>query len=324
MKDSGKGDEGFLYKRPISISNFIGQSRIVENLKVFIDAAIVRSDSIDHILLCGPPGLGKTTLAHIVANELNSGFRPSIGPLLNKAGDLAAIVSNLQHRDVFFLDEIHRLSRNIEEVLYSAMEDYYLDIVVGEGSSARSIRLDLARFTLIGATTRSALLSAPLRERFGIVFYFEFYSEDEIGRIITNAAESMGIKIDYESALLIAARSRGTPRTAIRFLRRVKDFADVEGSGLINPIIVERTFSSLCIDNIGLSLLDLKYMNILQIYGRPVGIGTIAAALSEDTSNIEDTVESYLIRINFIIKTPAGRALTEPAKQHLANSIFAP
>ncbi|KJV69146.1 Holliday junction branch migration DNA helicase RuvB [Candidatus Neoehrlichia procyonis] len=308
--------------RPNLLEEFIGQSEIVSNLKVFIDAAYARKEQMDHILLYGPPGLGKTTLAHITAKELKVNFRSTAGPLLNKAGDLAAILTNLQPRDVLFIDEIHRLNRNIEEILYPAMEDYCLDIVIGEGCGARTLKIDLPVFTLIGATTRFGLLSNPLRDRFGIPLHLEFYSIEELILVIKRAAKVINTNIDNDGAKEIALRSRGTPRIALRLLRRLRDFLEVKGYSVINSSFVIQILSKLGISNVGLDKLDIRYLKFIFDSEGAVGLETIAAALSEDVNNIEETIEPYLIKINFIQRTPRGRVITPKAMQYLTDNAL--
>ncbi|QXK91728.1 Holliday junction branch migration DNA helicase RuvB [Neoehrlichia mikurensis] len=308
--------------RPNLLKEFIGQSEIVSNLKVFIDAAYARKEQMDHILLYGPPGLGKTTLAHITAKELKVNFRSTAGPLLNKAGDLAAILTNLQPKDVLFIDEIHRLNRNIEEILYPAMEDYCLDIVIGEGCGARTLKIDLPVFTLIGATTRFGLLSSPLRDRFGIPLHLEFYSIEELILVIIRAAKVINTNIDNDGAREIALRSRGTPRIALRLLRRLRDFLEVKGYNIIDRSFVNQILSKLGINNIGLDKLDISYLKFIFHSNGAVGLETIAAALSEDINNIEETIEPYLIKINFLQRTPRGRIITPQAIQYLTDNLL--
>ena len=305
--------------RPTFIDEFIGQSDLKENLRVFIESAKLRGESLDHILFYGPPGLGKTTLSHIVAQELGVGFKSTSGPILSKAGDLAAILTNLQPNDVLFIDEIHRLHTTVEEILYSAMEDFKLDIIIGEGPSARSIKIDLPKFTLVGATTRLGLLSNPLKDRFGIPLKLNFYTYEELKAIVKKDCEILNNKINEDGALEIAKRSRGTPRIAIRLLKRVRDFAIVAKKTIIDKEIVDLALTKLDIDKIGLDTSDRKYLNfIAQNYqGGPVGIDTISAGLSEERDSIEDTIEPYLIQCGFINKTPRGRVLTQTALKHM-------
>lgn len=305
--------------RPLDLSDFIGQEETKHNLKVFLEAAKIRRESLDHTLFYGPPGLGKTTLSHIIANELGVGFKSTSGPILSKAGDLAAILTNLQPNDVLFIDEIHRLHSTIEEVLYSAMEDFKLDIIIGEGPAARTIKIDLPKFTLVAATTRLGLLSNPLRDRFGIPLKLNFYKPNELAKIINRDAQILNTKIDDNGALEIAKRSRGTARIAIRLLKRVRDFAIVAGKNVIDKEIVDLSLNRLNIDKIGLDSSDIKYLMFIvnNYHGGPVGIDTISAGLSEERDSIEDTIEPYLIQCGFLNKTPKGRVLTDVAYSHL-------
>lgn len=314
--------------RPLNLNDFIGQEETKHNLKVFLEAAKIRSESLDHTLFYGPPGLGKTTLSHIIANEMGVGFKSTSGPILSKAGDLAAILTNLQPNDVLFIDEIHRLHSTVEEVLYSAMEDFKLDIIIGEGPAARTIKIDLPRFTLVAATTRLGLLSNPLRDRFGIPLKLNFYRPDELSRIITRDAKILNVNIDDNAAFEIAKRSRGTARIAIRLLKRVRDFAIVANKKTIDKEIVDTSLDRLNIDKIGLDSSDIKYLTFIanNYHGGPVGIDTIAAALSEERDSIEDTIEPYLIQCGFLNKTPKGRTITDIAYEHLGikrgNGLF--
>jgi Holliday junction DNA helicase RuvB len=305
--------------RPQNLRDFIGQANARANLDVFIQAAKQRGDALDHVLFVGPPGLGKTTLAQIMAKELGVGFRSTSGPVIAKAGDLAALLTNLEPRDVLFIDEIHRLNPAVEEILYPAMEDFQLDLIIGEGPAARSVKIDLSRFTLIGATTRLGLLTTPLRDRFGIPIRLEFYTIEELTIIVKRGAKLLGIKMSNDGAIEIAKRSRGTPRIAGRLLRRVRDFALVEGDGHVNRIIADQALSRLDVDRLGLDALDLRYLNQIAVNfsGGPVGIETLAAALSEPRDAIEDIVEPYLIQRGFVQRTPRGRLLTEKAFRHL-------
>ena len=312
-------DEDGLNLRPQRLTEFIGQERARANLKVFIDAARSRGDALDHVLFAGPPGLGKTTLAQIVSRELGVGFRMTSGPVIAKAGDLAALLTNLEERDVLFIDEIHRLNPAVEEILYPAMEDFQLDLIIGEGPAARSVRIDLAKFTLVGATTRTGLLTTPLRDRFGIPIRLNFYTEEELVKIVTRGSHVLGVRMTPDGAREVARRSRGTPRVAGRLLRRVRDFASVEGAAEIDTVVADRALSQLEVDNHGLDGMDHRYLRcIAENYGGgPVGIETIAAALSESKDAIEETVEPYLLQQGFIGRTPRGRVLTLKAFRHL-------
>lgn len=308
--------------RPKRLAEYVGQKNVVENLKVFIEAARMRREPLDHVLFYGPPGLGKTTLAGIIANELGVQLRITSGPAIERAGDLAAILTNLNDHDVLFIDEVHRLNRSVEEVLYSAMEDYALDIIIGKGPSARSIRLDLARFTLIGATTRAGSLSAPLRDRFGVISKFELYQLDELKKIIRRSSDILNIEIDEDSLTELARRSRGTPRVANRLLKRVRDFSQVKGSGSIDLPITDQTLRSLGIDEKGLEGLDRQILSVIieRFQGGPVGIDTIAAAVGEERVTIEDAYEPYLIQAGFLHRTQKGRMVSKEAYQHLGLS----
>nr|WP_315024228.1 Holliday junction branch migration DNA helicase RuvB [uncultured Aminipila sp.] len=317
-------DEGVeLTLRPKKLDDYIGQKTATENLKVFIEAAQMRNEPLDHVLFYGPPGLGKTTLAGIIANELGVDLRITSGPAIERAGDLAAILTNLNENDVLFIDEIHRLNRSVEEVLYSAMEDYALDIIIGKGPSARSIRLDLAKFTLIGATTRAGSLSAPLRDRFGVVSKFELYTIDELKLIIKRSAGLLNIEVDDESLEAMARRSRGTPRVANRILKRVRDFSQVKGSGIIDLEITNETLRSLGVDEYGLETLDREILRMIieRFKGGPVGIDTIAASIGEDRVTIEDVYEPYLIQAGFLHRTQKGRMVSEQAYKHLGINL---
>jgi holliday junction DNA helicase RuvB len=312
-------DGGETSLRPQTLSEFIGQAKVCSNLKVFIDAARSRREALDHVLFAGPPGLGKTTLAQIVARELGVNFRATSGPVIAKAGDLAALLTNLEDRDVLFIDEIHRLNPAVEEILYPAMEDYQLDLIIGEGPAARSVRIDLARFTLIGATTRTGLLTTPLRERFGIPIRLEFYGVEELEEIVRRGARLLGLSLTGEGAHEIARRARGTPRVAGRLLRRVRDFASVEGVGAVDAGTADRALSKLEVDGRGLDALDHRYLNLIAVNygGGPVGVETIAAGLSEPRDAIEEIIEPYLLQQGFIARTPRGRVLTAQAFAHL-------
>ena len=308
--------------RPKYFNEYIGQREAKDNLNIYIQAAKQRGEALDHVLLYGPPGLGKTTLAGIIANELSVNFRITSGPAIEKAGDLAAILTNLDEHDVLFIDEIHRLSRSVEEVLYSAMEDYALDIIIGKGPSARSVRIDLPKFTLVGATTRAGALAAPLRDRFGIVSRLEYYKQEELEFIVTRAADILNIGIEQAGASEIARRSRGTPRIANRLLKRVRDFAQVVGDGVITADIADEALKRLHVDKMGLDRIDRRVLKcIIENYdGGPVGIETIAAAVSEERDTIEDVYEPYLMQLGFLGRTPRGRVATKLAYEHLGIS----
>ena len=305
--------------RPKKLSEYIGQKNVTDNLNIYIEAAMARKDALDHVLFYGPPGLGKTTLAGIIASELGVEMRITSGPAIERAGDLAALLTNLNENDVLFIDEIHRLNRSAEEILYSAMEDYEIDMIVGKGPSAKSYRIDLAHFTLIGATTRAGNLSAPLRDRFGIINKFEMYTPSELGQIIKRSANLLGVSIDDESILELAKRSRGTPRVANRMLKRARDFAQVKGDGTINIEITDETLKSLGIDKFGLESLDRDILRLLidKFSGGPVGIDTIAAAIGEERVTIEDIYEPYLIQSGFLHRTKQGRVASSAAYLHL-------
>ena len=308
--------------RPKYFNEYIGQRETKDNLNIYIQATKQRGEALDHVLLYGPPGLGKTTLAGIIANELGVNFRITSGPAIEKAGDLAAILTNLDEHDVLFIDEIHRLSRSVEEVLYSAMEDYALDIIIGKGPSARSVRIDLPKFTLVGATTRAGALAAPLRDRFGIVSRLEYYKQEELEFIVTRAADILNIGIEQAGASEIARRSRGTPRIANRLLKRVRDFAQVVGNGVITADIADEALKRLHVDKMGLDRIDRRVLKcIIENYdGGPVGIETIAAAVSEERDTIEDVYEPYLMQLGFLGRTPRGRVATKLAYDHLGIS----
>jgi len=312
-------DQGETSLRPQVLSEFIGQAKVCSNLKVFIEAARARREPLDHVLFAGPPGLGKTTLAQIVARELGVNFRATSGPVIAKAGDLAALLTNLEDRDVLFIDEIHRLAPAVEEILYPAMEDFQLDLIIGEGPAARSVRIDLAGFTLIGATTRTGLLTTPLRERFGIPIRLEFYGVKELEEIVRRGARLLGLPLTKEGAHEIAGRARGTPRVAGRLLRRVRDFASVEGVGTVDAKIADGALSQLEVDHRGLDALDHRYLSLIATSygGGPVGVETIAAGLSEPRDAIEEIIEPYLLQQGFIARTPRGRVLTAQAFGHL-------
>ena len=305
--------------RPQRFDDYVGQERLKRNLKLAIDAAKKRDEPMDHVLLYGPPGLGKTTMASVIANEMGAGFRVTSGPAIERAGDLASILTNLQDGDILFIDEIHRLSRTVEEVLYSAMEDFKLDIVIGKGPAARSIRLDLPKFTIIGATTRTGSLAAPLRDRFGHIYRLEFYTPEEITRIIERASQILQSEIHPSSARMLSTRARLTPRIANRLLKRVRDFADVNGDGIIDDMATKKALAMLEIDELGLDPADRNLLtSIIENYGdNPVGLTTLAALTGDEVTTIEDFYEPYLLQIGFIEKTPRGRRVTPKAKQHL-------
>lgn len=309
--------------RPSGFDDFVGQEAARENLKVFIEAARQRQAALDHVLFVGPPGLGKTTLAQIVAKELGVGFRATSGPVIAKAGDLAALLTNLEERDVLFIDEIHRLNPAVEEILYPAMEDFQLDLIIGEGPAARSVRIDLAKFTLVGATTRAGLLTTPLRDRFGIPVRLNFYTPEELVKIVRRGARLMGVKMSDDGAMEVARRSRGTPRIAGRLLRRVTDFALVDGSDEVTAQVADKALLRLDVDSRGLDMLDKRYLDIIAEHygGGPVGIETIAAAMSEPRDAIEDIVEPYLLQQGFIQRTPRGRMLTATAFKHMGLAV---
>ncbi len=305
--------------RPRYLKEYIGQTQAKENLHIFIEAAKLRGDTLDHVLLYGPPGLGKTTLAGIVANELGVNFRVTSGPAIERAGDLAALLSNLQPGDVLFIDEIHRLSRSVEEVLYSAMEDYALDIIIGKGPSARSVRIELPKFTLIGATTRAGALAAPLRDRFGVISRLEYYKQNELEFIVSRSADILDIHMDPEGASEIARRSRGTPRIANRLLKRVRDVAQVLGDGIITKAIADQALQRLDIDRLGLDRIDRRILSTIieKFDGGPVGVDTIAASVSEERESIEDVYEPYLMQLGLLARTNRGRIVTPAAYDHL-------
>ena len=305
--------------RPLYLQDFLGQEKLKENLKIFINAAKNRKDTLDHTLFYGPPGLGKTTLAQIIAHEMGVGFKGTAGPVITKSGDLAAVLTNLQPGDILFIDEIHRLNKNVEEVLYSAMEDFKLDIMIGEGPAARAIKIDLPKFTLVGATTRVGLIANPLKDRFGIPLRINFYSPEELQQIVIRDARILEIAIEKIAAFEIAKRSRGTPRIAIRLLKRVRDFASNSNEKTISKNTADYALKRLEIDNAGLDAADYRYLKFIAINyrGGPVGIDTIASAIGEEKDTVEDTIEPYLIQQGFVEKTPRGRVLTEIAVKHL-------
>jgi Holliday junction DNA helicase RuvB len=305
--------------RPRRLQEYIGQEQVKHNLAIFIQAATSRKEPLDHVLLYGPPGLGKTTLANIIANEMNVNVRVTSGPAIERPGDLAAILTNLSENDVLFIDEIHRLSRTVEEILYSAMEDFALDIIIGKGPSARSIRLDIPPFTLVGATTRAGALASPLRDRFGVVFRLEYYKVEELTYIVQRAAEVLKVAIDEQGAVEIAKRSRGTPRVGNRLLKRVRDFAQVTGDGIITQQVADEALKLLDVDVLGLDKTDRTMLTTIinKFCGGPVGLDTLAACISEETETVEDVYEPYLMQLGFLIRTPRGRVVTPAAYEHL-------
>jgi Holliday junction DNA helicase RuvB len=314
-------DEDVQYEatlRPKFLNEYAGQERLKENLRVFIEAAKGRSEALDHVLFCGPPGLGKTTLAYIISHELGVNIKASSGPVIERAGDLAALLTNLSERDVFFIDEVHRLNRVVEEVLYPAMEDYQLDIIIGQGPSARSIKLDLPKFTLVGATTRAGLLTSPLRDRFGVVFRLDFYTAEELQQITLRSARILNIKVEEDGAREIAKRSRGTPRVANRLLRRIRDFAQVKWDGVITKQVADEALEMMEIDKKGLDKMDKSILLTImdKFDGGPVGIETISISLHEEKDTIEDVYEPFLIQIGYLNRTPRGRVATRLAYEH--------
>ncbi len=309
--------------RPRSLAEYLGQTRIKENLGVLIEAARGRDESLDHILLSGPPGLGKTTLAAVIAAELGVQLKNTSGPAIERAGDLAAILTNLEARDVLFIDEIHRLNRAVEEILYPALEDYALDIVIGKGPAARSLRIDLPRFTLIGATTRTGLVTGPLRDRFGMAFRLDYYSAEELESIVKRSAGILGVGVDEKGAAEISRRSRGTPRLANRLLKRVRDYAQVRHEGYISKDIADEALAFFEVDHMGLDTMDLAILDTLvhRFSGRPVGLNTLAAAVSEESDTLEDVYEPYLLQLGFLARTPKGRQATPRAYEHLRADV---
>lgn len=316
-------DEGEYSLRPKALSEYIGQQKAKENLSVFIQAAKMRSEPLDHVLLHGPPGLGKTTLSGIIANEMGVNIRITSGPAIEKPGDLAALLTNLNENDILFVDEIHRLNRSVEEILYPAMEDYAIDIIIGKGPSANSIRLDLPHFTLIGATTRAGQLSAPLRDRFGVTLRLELYTPEELSLIVKRSAGILNVPIEEEGAMEIARRSRGTPRIANRMLRRVRDFAQVKAGGVITRGVADQALSALEVDYLGLDAIDRRMLtSIIEHYsGGPVGLETLAATINEEAVTLEDVYEPYLMQMGFLTRTPRGRCVTRRAYEHLGLSV---
>ena len=304
--------------RPRNLDEYVGQDKAKENLKIYIEAAKERHEALDHVLLYGPPGLGKTTLAGIIANEMGVNIRITSGPAIEKAGDLAAILTNLSEHDILFIDEIHRMSRTVEEILYPAMEDYALDIIIGKGPAAKSIRIDLPKFTLVGATTRAGLLTAPLRDRFGVISRLELYSTEDLCKIVMRSAGLLNVEIDSDGAAEIASRSRGTPRIANRFLKRVRDFAQVRGGGKITWRVADEALKIMEVDELGLDIIDRRMLMAMidNFGGGPVGLDTLAATIGEDANTIEDVYEPYLLQLGFIARTPRGRIATKQAYDH--------
>ncbi|MEP7212418.1 MAG: Holliday junction branch migration DNA helicase RuvB [Acidobacteriota bacterium] len=326
IKDTGVSDEETRFElslRPAQISDYIGQKKVKDNLRVFMTAALKRREALDHILLTGPPGVGKTTLSNIVATEMGSTLKSTAGPIIEKAGDLAAILTNLEEGDVLFIDEIHRLNPAIEEILYPAMEDYNLDIMIGQGTAARSIKLELPKFTLVGATTRPGMITAPLRGRFGIIFHLDFYGVDELQKIVERSAGILGVEVDKKGSNAIARRSRGTPRIANRLLRRVRDFAEVDHDGKITEHVANSALDRMEVDTYGLDELDRKLLlTIIEKFdGGPVGVGTLCASLQEERDSIEEIIEPYLLQIGFLNRTPRGRMATRHAYEHFGISM---
>ncbi|HAG53209.1 MAG TPA: Holliday junction branch migration DNA helicase RuvB [Alphaproteobacteria bacterium] len=320
IEDFGQHEQSI---RPDRLEGFIGQDKLKQNLRIFIESAKKRSKSLDHIIFHGPPGLGKTTLAQIISKEMETGFRSTSGPIIEKSGDLAAILTSLEKGDVLFIDEIHRLPTAVEEVLYPAMEDFQLDIIIGDGPSARTVKIDLPEFTLVGATTRAGMLSNPLRDRFGVHMRMEFYTSEELAIIVANASVKIGIQADSEGCFEIARRARGTPRIANRLLRRVADFATVQNNGVIDKAMADIALKALDVDSLGLDKNDYRYLNAIldKFNGGPVGVETIAAAIGESKDTIEDMIEPFLIQQGFIQRTPRGRVVLPAAYQHLNREV---
>ncbi|MDD4363021.1 MAG: Holliday junction branch migration DNA helicase RuvB [Atribacterota bacterium] len=318
-----EGTESEINLRPQSLLYFVGQKNVKDNLTVYIQAALKRGEPIDHTLLYGPPGLGKTTLANIIAKEMGVNIKMTSGPVIERAGDLAAILTNLKEKDILFIDEIHRLNRSVEEILYPALEDFVLDIMIGKGPSARSIRIDLAKFTLIGATTRTGLITSPLRSRFGVISRIGYYKDEELQKIITRSAAILNIKIEEAASLEIAKRSRGTPRIANRLLRRIRDYAQIEGQGIINYEIASFALKSMGIDDLGLCEIDKRLLLTIidKFNGGPVGLGTLAASINEDKETICDVHEPYLLQKGFLARTPQGRKTTDLAFKYFSSII---
>lgn len=324
--ESQDTDRGFeLSLRPKTLDEFIGQPKVKDNLKIFLEAAKGRGEPCEHVLLYGPPGLGKTTLAHVIGREMNANVKVTSGPALERVGDLAAILTNLEDGDILFVDEIHRMNRSIEEVLYPAMEDYALDIVIGKGPTARTLRLDLKRFTLIGATTKMSLLSAPLRDRFGTIFHLDFYGVDEMSAIVRRSAALLGIDVDQDPARIIGSRARRTPRIANRLLKRVRDYAQVRGNGMLTPETVDAALSALEIDPRGLDEADRRTLRAMieKFNGGPVGLSTLAASTAEDVSTLEEVIEPFLLQEGLLDRTPRGRVATDLAYTHLGLPLSA-